>query len=172
MIEQTNGTAGNGPWPQERVRFATIDDLDELMALCRNLARENAIAPMDENLVLDMLVGCLTHKIGFIGVIGEPGKIEGAICLKWGRLWYAANYWWLEDAFCHVLPAFRASNNASELIDWSAWWAESLGIPLMLGIVSNERTRAKIKLYERKLGPMSGALFLVGAKTGLEGTSV
>ena len=166
MTAEHNGS-GAVPWPQTRVRFATMDDLNELMALCRNLARENAIAPMMDNLVFDLLVGCLTHRTGFVGVIGEPGKIEGAMCLRWGSLWYNNSYWWLEDAFCHVLPEHRSSNNAADLMDWSSWWADSLGIPLMLGIVSNERTRAKIKLYERKLGPMSGALFLVGAKTGL-----
>lgn len=159
--------AGQVPWPQKRVRFGTMRDMDELMALCRNLATENAICPMMDNLVEQMLEGCLRHRTGFIGVIGEPGSIEGAMCLRWGTMWYNNSYWWLEDAFCHVLPDYRASNNASELIEWSQWWAESLEIPLMLGIVSNERTKAKIKLYERKLGPMSGALFLVGAKTGL-----
>jgi hypothetical protein len=171
MTAEPNGSA-YGPWPQERVRFGRMTDLDELMELCRNLANENAIAPMMDSLVQDTLEGCLSHKSGFVGVIGEPGKIEGAMCLVFNSLWYCNSYWWLEDKFLHVLPEYRASNNAAELIEWSQWWSSNLGIPLMLGIVSNERTRAKIKLYERKLGPMSGALFLVGAKTGLEGTSV
>lgn len=166
MTVEHNGS-GAVPWPQTRVRFGRMTDLDELMELCRNLARENAICPMIDNQVEQLLEGCLRHRNGFIGVIGEPGSIEAAMCLRFSTMWYNNSYWWLEDAFCHVLPDYRASNNAADLIDWSAWWADSLGIPLMLGIVSNERTKAKIKLYERKLGPMSGALFLVGAKTGL-----
>ena len=156
-------------WPQKRVRLATLADMDELMALCRNLAQENALCPMMDNLVEAALDGCLRHRNGFIGVIGDCGSIEAAMCLKWGHVWYNNDYWWLEDAFCHVLPEYRASNNASDLISWALWWADNLQIPLMLGIESNERTKAKIRLYERKLGPQSGALFLVGARTGLEG---
>jgi hypothetical protein len=167
MLDSLNGHGGV-PWPQKRVRFGKPSDLDELMGLCHNLAYENAIAPMMDHLVRDLLEGCLSQKTGFIGVIGAPGEIEGAMCLKYSCLWYNSNYWWVEDAFCHVLPRYRASSNASDLLDWATWCARKLEIPLMLGIVSNERTKAKIKLYERKLGPMSGALFLVGAKTGLE----
>lgn len=162
-------TTGTAPWPQKRVRFATLADKDELMDLCRNLAEENAICSMHDNLVEDMLDGVLRQRTGFVGVIGEPGRIEGAICLMWSSMWYNNSFWWLEDRFVHVLPAYRASNNATDLLEWSLWWSESLQIPLMLGIVSNERTKAKIRLYERKLGPQSGALFLVGARTGLEG---
>lgn len=160
--------AGDGPWPQRRIRFARPADLPELMALCRNLSQENAIAPMMDDIVCAELERCIAKDGGFIGVIGNVGEpIEGAICLRFSSLWYNSSYWWLEDKFVHVLQKYRASSNGNDLIEWAIWWRDQLQIPLMLGIVSNERTEAKIALYRRKLGPMSGALFLVGAKTGL-----
>lgn len=169
MTTQHAQAAVEGPWPQMRIRFATRDDLPELMRLCRSLAGENAIAPMMDDLVHMELLQSIDRQGGCIGVIGDPGRIEGAICLRLNHLWYNTGYFWLEDRFAYVYPQHRASNNASDLLDWARWWAVQLDIPLMLGIVSNERTQAKIRLYERKLGAMSGALFLVGATTGLKG---
>lgn len=159
--------AGDSPWPQKRIRFARPDELEQLIVLCRELAVENAIGPMKENLVRDLISACVHRKGGFIGVIGDEGRIEGAMCLVFNHLWYNDDLWWVEDKFHFVHPDYRTSNNASELLDWAVWWRRQLQIPLMMGVVSNERTAAKIRLYERKLGPMSGALFLVGAKTGL-----
>ena len=159
--------AGEGPWPQKRIRFARMDELEQLIVLCRRLAQENAIGPMKESMVRAHIERSIRRDGGFIGVIGDEGRIEGAMCLKFGHMWYSDDLWWVEDLFHFVLPEYRTSNNASELLDWALWWKEQLKIPLMLGIVSNERTEAKIALYRRKLGPMSGALFLVGAQTGL-----
>ena len=51
MTDQNEQAAVEGPWPQMRIRFATRDDLPELMRLCRSLAGENAIAPMMDDLV-------------------------------------------------------------------------------------------------------------------------
>ena len=168
MSEQTQAT-GTGPWPQSRIRFARPDEIDDLIVLCRDLAQENAIGPMKENMVRHWIEKCVARDGGFIGVIGDEGRIEGAMCMKFGHMWYSDDLWWIEDLFHFVHPDYRTSNNANDLLDWAIWWKDQLQIPLMLGIVSNERTKAKIRLYERKLGPQSGALFLVGARTGLEG---
>jgi hypothetical protein len=41
------------------------------------------------------------------------------------------------------------------------------GIPLAIGVMSNTRTEAKIRLYERVFGAPAGVYFLYNAKTGL-----
>ena len=169
MKSSTEAKSHAGPWPQSRIRLARPEETEELILLCRQLAQENAIGPMKESMVRYWIEKCVTRDGGFIGVIGDEGRIEGAMCLKFNHMWYSDDLWWIEDLFHFVLPEWRTSNNANELLDWAVWWKDQLQIPLMLGIVSNERTKAKIRLYERKLGPQSGALFLVGARTGLEG---
>jgi hypothetical protein len=39
-------------------------------------------------------------------------------------------------------------------------------MPLMIGVMSNSRTDAKVKLYERQFGNPAGSFFLYGVKTG------
>lgn len=166
MLETLN-SQGAGPWPQTRIRFARDEDMPTLMYLCERLAEENAIGRPKMNMVRSKMERCVAREGGFIGVIGDEGNIEGAMCLEFSHMWYSDDIWWIQDVFHFVLPEYRASSNASDLIEWSLWWKEKLQIPLMLGIVSNGRTRAKLRFYERKLGDLSGGYFLVGAKTGL-----
>jgi hypothetical protein len=45
--------------------------------------------------------------------------------------------------------------------------AEKLSVPLAIGVLSNSRTEAKIRLYERVFDSPAGVYFLYGAKTGL-----
>ena len=45
---------------------------------------------------------------------------------------------------------------------------DDLGIPLIIGVLSNQRTEAKIRLYERQFGAPAGAFFLYNVHTGHE----
>ena len=38
----------------------------------------------------------------------------------------------------------------------------------MIGVLSNHRTEAKVRLYERQFGKPSGAFFLYNARTGTQ----
>lgn len=148
-----------------RVRLAKPEDEEEIMAICRELHAENALCSMDEEKVRMRIRECTEQRGGIIGVIGDRGRIEGMICLVLLQMWYSSD-WIIDEQFNYVLPNHRRSSNASELIIFSKACAEQLKLPLLIGILSNERTEAKIRLYERKLGAPAGAYFLVGAKTG------
>jgi hypothetical protein len=41
-----------------------------------------------------------------------------------------------------------------------------MGMPLLIGVLSNSRTEAKIRLYKRHFGEPAGAYFLYNARTG------
>ena len=53
----------------------------------------------------------------------------------------------------------RKSQHAKDLINFSKWVAEQFGMPLLMGILSNDRTEAKIRLYQRHIHHC-GALFI------------
>lgn len=149
-----------------KVRIATPGDEENLMALCRDLHAENALLAMNEERVKETLRLALERKRGVIGVIGLPGsRLEGAIVLIFGQLWYS-DQWCIEELFSYVPPAFRRSDNAKALIDYSTNVADEMKMPLLIGILSNARTEAKVRLYQRKLGKPVGAYFLYGGKTG------
>jgi hypothetical protein len=154
------------------VRYATPDDEEKIMALCRELHNENALLPMCEEKVRATLRIALHRNGGIVGVIGKPkGEIEGAILLVLDQIWYSSE-WCVEELFSYVPERFRRSRHAHDLIDFSKQWtdsfAETLGrpVPLLIGILSNVRTEAKVRLYRRKLGEPAGAYFLYGGKTG------
>jgi putative aminopeptidase FrvX len=68
----------------------------------------------------------------------------------------------------YVHPEYRASKGgrARKLVEFAKKCSEELNLPLMIGVLSNSRTDAKIKLYERQFGNPVGTFFLYGVKTG------
>lgn len=145
-----------------RVRFAERCDRDDVLWLCRELHNENGLFEMDEEKVRDVVDSHLNRSGGIIGVIGQPGALEGLIILRMGSPWYS-NQTVLEELSSFVLPEFRRSTNAKDFIDFAKSCAHEIGVPLIIGIVSNHRTQAKVELYRRRLGAPAGAFFLANA---------
>ncbi len=46
------------------------------------------------------------------------------------------------------------------VLAWPKWTAKRLDMKLMIGVLSNERTAAKVRLYERVFGKPAGAFWL------------
>ena len=149
----------NEPAPS-RVRFAERCDFDQIMFLCRELHQENGLLDWNETLVRRTILTYFNAEGGLIGVIGEPNCLEGAILLRISTMWYS-NTPIVEELFSFVLPEFRRSNNAKELIDFAKNCAKQMDMKLLIGIVSNHRTEQKVKLYQRRLGTPAGAYFVV-----------
>lgn len=141
------------------VRFADPCDMPQLMELCRALHEENGWFEMSEQKVHDMLMHHYERTGGVIGVIGPPDELQGAIVMQMSTMWYSEQ-WHLEELFSFVPPQFRRSENAKKLIDFAKKCAVDIGVPLLIGIISNERTEAKVGLYRRKLGKPVGAFFV------------
>lgn len=99
---------------------------------------------------------------GFMGVIGPPNALEGFLLMALSTFWYSDDIIFEEYAnFVH--PHHRRSNHAKALLAYSRHMADNVEIPLLIGIVSNIRTEAKVRLYRRQL-PEAGAFFLYGIK--------
>jgi hypothetical protein len=140
------------------VRKATLADEPELMELCRQLHQENAMFAMNEDKVRGMLRRAFSGTGGIIGALGPTGGIQGAIYLLITSFWYS-NDFCLEELYSFVLPPYRRSNNAKELVRFAKRCSTELGIPLVIGVVSNIRTQAKVELYRRQLADPIGAYF-------------
>jgi hypothetical protein len=155
-----------------RVRVADERDEDELMRLCVSLWEENGLFPMDEYKVRDMLRGAISGPVaqrrGIVGVIGPRGAIEGSIFLEVGSLWYTSAIT-LNEAWNFVPKQYRSSSNSTDLIAFAKMCADKFGIPLLIGVLSNERTAAKVRLYRKALGEPAGAFFLHGCVSGQGG---
>lgn len=156
-----------------KVRLGTPQDEEALMDLASRAWRENGVMDMNPEKMLGMIRPALYLWQGLVGVIGVPGqKIEAAILLRISQMWYSDS-WILEEKAIFVDPEFRKASrsnqdqsHARKLVDFSKEVADSLSIPLLIGVLSNHRTEAKIRLYERHFGAPAGAFFLYGVKTG------
>lgn len=149
------------------VRLATPADKQECWRLLLQGHRENAIFKLDpikvEHLVnralyADQIPPWDSGPRAHIGVIGEEGKLEAIVFLLIASFWYSSDLH-LEEILVMVDPECRRSNHAKSIIAWMKKTADTLGIPLLTGIISKDRTAAKIRLYDRYL-PRIGGFYL------------
>ena len=152
------------------VREGVVEDFNELMRLAIDATRENAFVEPDTMMLAEHMYAALTRQMGVAGVIGGgPGEpLEGAIVLRVGPVWYSKSPI-IEEKAIYVSPEFRSAKGgrARKLAEWAKGVSDNLGIPLSIGVLSNTRTEAKIRLYERVFGAPAGVYFLYNAKTGL-----
>ena len=151
-----------------KIRIGTPDDVDGMMELALEACDENGFIEPNPQKLLAEIWPALNLDHGLVGIIGKPGvKPEGAVLLRVGAMWYS-DLQVLEEKAIFVDPRFRSAKGgrARRLVEFSKQAADSLGIPLIIGVLSNHRTEAKVRLYERQFGKPSGAFFLYGARTG------
>ena len=145
------------------VRLATRADASELLAMCRELHAENGLGAMDEDMVVDVLERTFDKRGGIVGVIDGKSGIEAAICMLITSIWYHQEHH-IEELFSFVRVPYRKSNHSLTLVNFAKKCSDTLGIPLLVGIITNQMLEQKARLYRRRLGPPSGALFVYGAK--------
>ncbi len=166
------------------VRAARPEDENELWSLFRLMHSEAALYPLCEPKVQDYLRRVLypgtippddTGPRGIIGVIGSPARLEAAIMLVLGSVWYSSAIT-LMDALNFVHPEFRASNHAKALIAYSKTMTDEIrkvdvNFQMLIGIVSTKRTQAKIRLFRRQMVE-AGAVFIYPTPAGYEPAEV
>lgn len=149
------------------VRTAVPSDEEGIMELARLVNNENGVFKMNEDKVRALVRPSLYLHGGIMGVIGPKDRIEGLVLLRVSQYWYS-DATFLEEMCVYVHPEFRAAKGgrARKLVEFAKKASERLGMPLMIGILSNSRTDAKTRLYERQFGAPAGAFFLYGIQTG------
>lgn len=151
-----------------QIRLGTPADMPEVMQLAIAAATENGFLNASAALLAKVIWPCLNQNHGLVGCIGEPGGvIEGMVVLQIGTLYYSEQLC-TEEKVVYVRPEYRNGKGARarKLCEFSKGVADSLELPLLIGICSSERTKGKVRLYERIFGPPAGAYFLYGTKTG------
>jgi len=152
---------------ETQVRVGTPDDIHDMMDIAKMFFDENVFVSASQNKILQEIWSALNLDNGLMGIIGNPGqRAEGAVLLRTGQMWYSDDTV-LEEKFVFIEPKFRAAKGgrARRLCEFSKQAADTLGVPLIIGVLSNHRTEGKVKLYERQFGKPSGAFFLYGAST-------
>lgn len=146
----------------EDVRIATSADAQEIIQLLHVMHSESGMMPLDEGCANEFFSRAFDKKGGIIGVIGSPGDIKAMIYLLVTRFWYT-NENHLEECFNFVRPDMRKTDYARTLIQFAQKCSDSIKIPLVIGVLTNNRMEGKVRLYRRALGIPAGAFFVYGA---------
>jgi len=152
------------------VRIADASCEEEAMRLCRELHKENGLFSLNEDKVRATLRKAFDRQGGILGIIGTPSHIEGMIYMLIASNWYTDDSQ-LEELFNYVSPEHRKTDHAVQLIRFAKWCSDEGKIPLVIGVISNHRTRAKVRLYQREFGEGVGNFFYYGLKNGQQGES-
>ena len=149
------------------VRTGTPDDVQEMMRIATEATTENGFTEPNPIKLLTEIWSALNLHHGIVGIVGKPGDpIEGAVLLRIGTNWYS-DAPCLEERAIFIDPRFRSAKGgrAARLCEFSKKAADTLGIPLTIGVLSNTRTEAKIRMYRRIMGEPAGAYWIYGART-------
>jgi len=121
---------------------------------------EGFVFPPDRDVILQYVKEIMNQNGGIIGVIYDHDNklVEGVIGLRLDKFWFS-DQWFIKDIFMYVHPEFRRSTRAKCLIAFAKDCAKKMNIPLLMGIMSNIRTEAKAKLYERQMN-RAGSFFV------------
>lgn len=154
--------------PDLAIRLATPEDMPELMKLAVAAASENGFLDASAELLARELWPALNQDHGLCAVIGPTGTqtIEGLVLLRIGTMFYSPQVV-VEEKCVFIYPEFRSAKGgrARKLCEFSKHVADELGIPLIIGVLSNTRTAGKVKMYTRLFGEPAGAFFLYNART-------
>ena len=146
------------------VLLGTRESEDDMMSLCRELHADNGLFDLNEDAVREVLGRAYDKKGGIIGVIPGDGEIAAAIYMCISRMWYSHDEH-LEELFSFVRPKYRKSKNAEALVEFAMRCGRDTGLGVMIGVITNKRLEAKVRLYRKKLGLPAGAFFVHGVKS-------
>jgi len=149
------------------VRMARPSDEEAILQLAITNNRENGIAPLSLEKMRAMFrraVEPTEQTPCVIGVIEDNGVLAATIGIVLTQWWYS-DQWHLEEIWNYVHPEYRFAHRnggvgyGMKLLEFAKWVSESMGYPLLIGVLSTTRTAAKVRLYQRQV-PSVGALFL------------
>jgi hypothetical protein len=155
--------------PAPIVRLASKSEEAEIMEMCREIHAENGLVSMSEEKVKAMLNRAFNREGGIIGLIGAPGSLEAIIMIVMTSFW-SSEETHLEELFSYVRRPFRRKFNgpdmphAEALVNFAKKCSDDIGVPLVIGIITNNRMAGKVRLYRKILGYPAGAYFVVNPK--------
>lgn len=155
-----------------KVRVAGPDDYQETCRLLMLAQAENAIfkpnpAKVDFYIRRFLWARNLpdhdTGPRGCFGVIGPPHALEGVCMLALGCFWYTDQVH-LEEYLVFVDPNYRKGDarHGLALVNWAKAQVHKTSLPVICGILSNNRTAAKVRLYRRHLSEVGAYFFYDG----------
>lgn len=144
------------------VRLAVPEDRPALVKLTTELHGENGLFSLSLPKRDALLERYYNREGSICAVIGEIAAPVATIYLSLTQPEYT-DEWCLVEVWNFVHADHRRSKHAQHLIDYAKFVSTEMKLPLVIGILSNHRTEAKVRLYERTLERV-GAYFIFNSQ--------
>jgi len=131
------------------IRVGTPEDIDEIMVVAMQATEENGFLEASPEKLAQEIYPALCQDHGIVGLIGpKDGAIEGIVVLRIGTMWYS-DAPVVEEKAIFVHPEFRSARGARarRLCDFSKKVSDTVAFHLLISILSNNRTKLKVRLY-------------------------
>jgi ribosomal protein S18 acetylase RimI-like enzyme len=148
-----------------KTRIAQPSDEPEILHLITLMHAESGWARLDIDCVRETLAKAFERRGGIITVIGPPGAIRAMMYVWITHPWFSCENH-LEELFCWVHPEHRRSDYSKLLIEEAKKYSDQISlqsgtkVPLLMGVLTNRRMAAKVRLYRRFFGLPVGAFFM------------
>ena len=142
--------------PEAIIRFARPADKDQIMANLRVMGLENSYVSVNYGKVRKVVDQCLEDCSVF--VVEKNGKVVGAAGLYLSQFW-CSDQDILGAYFFFVHPAHREYRIANALLTECERAAKSIGVPLVIGVMSKKDALRKYGFFARRMKP-AGGLFV------------
>jgi GNAT superfamily N-acetyltransferase len=146
--------------PRLPIRLADEQDELGILDMFKMMHAEQPYHPLNLGKVAAMVRLAIrpgSERRGLLGIIGDRHDLKAGIFMLIDPIWYSDD-WQLLEFFNFVRPEYRRLGFAQDLIAYAKRCSDQIGLDLTVGVFSNIRTEAKIRLYRRWLPPM-GAFF-------------
>jgi hypothetical protein len=154
------------------VRIATRRDEEELIEFCRIEHAANGFGEFNPVRLRQTLRRAFEPRRNDLGVIGIAGErqIEGSLGLM-VETPFNSEQPFLQQIWNFVLPEYRRSTHARDLIAWANCMAMpategGLGLPVWIHAMSTPRTEAHLRMMKRQFGEPVGYSWVCGADMG------
>lgn len=139
------------------IRIAGPGDREAVLGLIRLLHKENGLFSLSEEKIQWHVDRAIAQDGAIIGVMGPSDNMVAGIYIDIERPYYSDDLQ-LTELFNFVHPAHRKSEHGRNLIRFAMKLSEEWGIPFVTGVLSTDRTAAKVRMYRQML-PEIGAYF-------------
>ena len=157
---------------QSKIRLAQASDEPELLHLFRLMHAEGGFRKLSIDRVRATFARAFEKKGGILAVIGAPGQIRAMMFLLITQHFYTDESH-IEELWNWVHPEHRRSDYSKLMIDYAKLCSDRISadsvaangekVPLIMGVLTNRRMSAKVRLYRRFFGWPVGAFFLYNA---------
>lgn len=160
--EQKVNESGNQT-PEYHMRLASHEDLPTVLWIVHKMGKDYPVKVSDVK-VLQKVSQVIEE--GFVLLACKGDQVVGVLGLE-AKQWWFTDDWFLGDDFFMMLPEHRGMEPFKLLTDAAKSLSDKTNLPLMLGVMTPERTTAKIRLFSQAMGgDCWGANFAYGFDRG------